>query len=91
MTNENTTNFNYKRTITHVDYDKPEGDAKHKWLKGVMSKQITNPEKCEYDKRRADGKRFFCPNNKYFYFIPNMDIAPKYSAYIFIFFLFCHF
>ena len=67
MVNENTTNFNYKRTITNVDYDKSEGDVKHKWLKGVMSKQITNPEKCELEKKTLDNVYFRYPNDSYFY------------------------
>ena len=87
MVNGNTTNFNYKRTITHVDYDKPEGDVKHKWLKGVMSKQITNPEKCEYNKVMFEDEPDSCPNNKYYHFIPLSDFTAKLMIGIFSFFI----
>ncbi len=57
----------YTRKITHNDYPVPEGKVKFKWLKGVMEKRITNPEKCEFDKRRVDNIRFLYPTDKYYY------------------------
>ena len=83
MVNQNTAQFNYKRTVTHTDYNKPEEGVKHKWLKGVMSKQITNPEKCEYNKAMFEDEPSSCPNNKYYHFIPLSDFTAKLMAQLF--------